>query len=438
MGDVGRKVPERFDVIVVGAGPAGCAASYMLAKSGFKVLLLERGRGPGSKELYGGRIYAQPLRDVWPDLDKKAPIHRWVTKERFSFTWGSRVVTLEYRVGRSVSFTTYLPEMAKWMADRATEAGALLVDEVVVDDIVVRDGRVVGVRSGTDFLRADVVIDAEGVNRILLEKLGLAERLDPGKVAIGAKEVLRVGEGAINDRLGLSKKEGLAWLVAGDVTEGVPGGGFIYTMKDTISVGIVLHVGRAVEAAEKGFLRTSIHGMVEKLRLHNYFKQIWGDADVVEYGGHLTIEGGLGLVPKKLYMDGFLVVGDAAGLLLNTGYTIRGVDFAVTSGKLAAETVVEAFNVGGPTEENLSVYESKLKSSFVWRELVKHRGISEIMSDPYYFTVLPALLTSLLKKLFEADYEEPTIMDAVFEAASEEDISIAKLLLKLASVVGRV
>jgi electron transfer flavoprotein-quinone oxidoreductase len=209
-------------------------------------------------------------------------------------------------------------------------------------------------------------------------------------------------------------------------------------MKDTISVGVVLHVGRSVEAAERGALTTSIHGMVEKLRLHKYFSKLWGDADVIEYGGHLTIEGGLGLVPKKLYTGGFLVVCDAAGLLLNTGYTIRGVDFAVASGKLAAEAVIEAFNMGGPTEENLSVYESKLKSSFVWRELVRHRGIADVMRDPFYFTALPALITSVMRRLFEADYEEPTIMDALFEASSEEDISITKLLIKLASVVGRV
>ncbi|MEB3860402.1 MAG: electron transfer flavoprotein-ubiquinone oxidoreductase, partial [Desulfurococcales archaeon] len=194
----------------------------------------------------------------------------------------------------------------------------------------------------------------------------------------------------------------------------------------------------AVEAAERGRLTTSIHGMVERLRLHSYFSRIWGDADVIEYGGHLTIEGGLGLVPRKLYTDGFLVVGDAAGLLLNTGYTIRGVDFAVASGRLAAEAVIEALERGGPTGENLSVYESKLKSSFVWRELVRHRGISDVMRDPFYFTALPGLITSVMRKLFEADYEEPTLMDAVFEASSEENISITKLILKLASVVGRV
>ncbi|MCE4599727.1 MAG: FAD-dependent oxidoreductase [Desulfurococcales archaeon] len=430
-------ITGKFDVVVVGAGPAGSAAAYILAKAGFKVLVVERGRGAGSKELFGGKVYAQPLRDIWPDLDKSAPIHRWVTKERFSLVVGERVLTVEYSSPRPVGFTTYLPELAKWMADKAVEAGALLIDEVRVDEIVVKDGRVIGVRSGGDLVEADVVVDAEGVNRLLLEKLGLVERLDPKHIALGVKEVLRTGKGVIEEKLGLGKDEGMAWMVAGDITAGIPGGGFIYTMKDMISIGLVLHVGKAVEAAEKGLLREHVSLLLEKFRLHPYFKRIWGEADIMEYGGHLTIEGGLGLVPKKLAINGLVVVGDAAGLLLNTGYTVRGVDFAATSGRLAAEAIIEAFNNGGPSEENLRVYEDKLKSSFVWRELVRHRGIERVMSDPLFFTKLPRLLIGVMKRLYEADYEEPTILDAFIESTSEEDISLARLLFKLGSVVGK-
>ena len=434
----GQQVPQRFDVIVVGAGPAGSAAAYLLARKGFKVLLLERGRGAGSKELYGGRVYAAPLREVWPELDKEAPIHRWVRKERVSIVDGDRVLTFEYTAARPVSFTAYLTELARWMAKKAEDAGALFVDEVRVDEFVVEDGRVVGVRSGPDRVYADVVVDAEGVNRLLLERLGLVDKLSPKNIALGVKEVLKVGSKAIEERLGLGKGEGLAWVLAGSVTGGLPGGAFIYTFKETVSIGVVVHLGQAIDAIERGKLDSHVYTLVEKLRLHPAFKWIWGDADVSEYGGHLTIEGGLSFMPRKLATHGLVVVGDAAGLLLNTGYTIRGVDFAVYSGKLAAEAIEMAMNSGGPTEENLRLYyEERLKSSFVYRELVRHSGIERVMRDPEFFEKYPRVLSLFASKLFEADYEEPTLFEALVSSAREAGVPLLSMLAKALGVVRR-
>jgi Dehydrogenases (flavoproteins) len=75
----------KFDVVIVGAGPAGLAAAYKLASAGFKVVVLERGREPGAKELYGGRIYAYWLDKYLPEFRKDAPVDRWVRRERVSF-----------------------------------------------------------------------------------------------------------------------------------------------------------------------------------------------------------------------------------------------------------------------------------------------------------------------------------------------------------------
>ncbi len=430
--------PHKFDVIVVGAGPAGCSSAYLLAKAGLRVLLVERGRSAGSKLLWGGKAYAQPIREVWPELDKEAPIHRWVTRERFSFVWGDRVLTIEYKLGRSVAFTSYLPELVSWMARKAESAGALLVEDVRVDEIVVENGRVVGVRSGSDIVRADIVIDAEGVNRMLLEKLGLAERLNVNSsVALGVKETLSLDPRLIEERFNLDKGEGLAWLVAGDITRGLPGGGFIYTMRDSISIGLVIPIGPAARAAEEGTLKEHVSELIESFRLHPYFNRFWREADVIEYGGRMTLEGGLSMMPKRLYAPGLLVVGDAAGFLVNTGYTIRGVDTAVYSGKLAAETVIEALNKGGFTEDNLKSYEDKVKRSYIYRELKAHSAIEDVMRDPFYFTKIPQVLVKAAGKLFEADYEEPTLVGGLLEASRESEVSLMKMLFKLARVVRR-
>lgn len=422
-------------MVVVGAGPAGCSTAYLLAKSGLKVLLLERGAEPGSKMLWGGKAYAQPIREVWPELDREAPIQRWVVEDRISVVVGERVFTVSYRLGRRVAFTAYLTQLVSWMAKKAEEAGALVIDKTRVDEIVVRDGRVVGVRSGADMIEASVVVDAEGVNRLLLERLGLVKKIEPEAVGIGVKEVLRLDQRVIENRFGIGEGEGVAWFVIGDVTRGIPGGGFIYTMRDTVSLGLVLSLSPAIEASEKGVLDRHVSELLEDFRLHPYFSRLWGEAEVVEYGGRMVIEGGLRFMPRRLYMPGLLVVGDAAGLQVNAGYTVRGVDMAVYSGKLAAEVIIEAFNKGRFDEEVLKRYEERVLSSYIYREMVSHRGVSSIMHDPFYFNELPRLLIGLLKRVYEADYEEPTLMRGILESSRENRVGIARLLYKLAKVV---
>ncbi len=425
----------KFDVVIVGAGPAGCSVAYLLAKAGLKVLLVERGAEPGSKMLWGGKAYAQPIREVWPELDREAPIHRWVTKERFSIVWGERVLTLEYKLGRRVAFTTYLTELVAWMVKKAEEAGALYIDKMKVDEIIVKNKRVVGIRSGSDTVDADIVIDAEGVNRILLEKLGLTPRLTPDQVGVGVKEVLKIDPKLIEERLGLSEDEGLSWLVIGDITRGIPGGGFIYTMRDTLSIGLVLSVLPAAKAAEENKLDVHISELLENFRTHPYFYRYWSEAEIIEYGGRLVLEGGLKTMPKKLYYPGFLVVGDAAGFLVNAGYTFRGVDTAVYSGKLAAEVVLEAFNRKKFDEEILRIYEDKIKSSYIYKELLNHKGVSEVMHDTFFFNEIPKISIESFVRIFEADYEEPKILSSIYNSVKTHRVNLLKLLSNLFKVV---
>ncbi len=422
----------KFDVIVVGAGPAGASAAYTAAKRGLKVLLVERGRGAGSKQVFGGRVYAAPLREIYEGFDKEAPIHRWVRKERVSLVDGNRMVTVEYESDQAASFTTYLTQLTSWMVDRAVNAGAVFVDEVRVDSILRDDsGRVVGIDSGGERVYADIVIDAEGVNRLLLEKLGLVEKTRPSQVALGVKEVIKIGEDKINERFSVAPGEGVSWVLVGAVTGGMPGGAFIYTNKDTVSIGLVVYLETAVEMVEE-----PIHVMVEKLRTHPALGRLWADGDVMEYAARLTPESGYRYMPRKLAAHGLMVVGDAAGLLLNTGYTFRGVDYAALSGHMAGEAAVKALEQGDVGEENLrSLYEKPLLESFMVRDLRRHRGIEWFMSNPEFFKKYPALAAGVASKLFDLEGEAPTLLDALRSSAKEHGLSMFRLAMDMFRVV---
>jgi len=98
---------EGFEVAVVGAGPAGSAAALTLAREGVQVLLVERGTFPGSKNVFGGRIYSYALKRLLGDTWKDAPIERFVRKEGITFMTSDKSFSVEFeskeKIQRAVS-----------------------------------------------------------------------------------------------------------------------------------------------------------------------------------------------------------------------------------------------------------------------------------------------------------------------------------------------
>ena len=398
----------KFDAIVVGAGPAGCTAAYHLARMGFKVLVIERGRIPGSKNVYGGRVYAGALSRVYPGFEREAPIERWVRVEKLSFSCGEDYVTLEARCGEK-SFTAYLSRLCEWMAGKAESEGAVIATEVTVDELVREDGFYRGVRAGGEKVYADVVIDAEGINRILLEKTGLAGKLEPETVALGVKEVIKLDSEKIEERFGLEENEGLAWLSIGeDLTMGIPGGAFLYTFKDSVSLGAILFLDKALS-----MLKKPVYQVIDSLRLHRLFRRIVGDGRLIEYAAHLTPHYPEKLIPKRLCDNGLVIVGDAAGFLVDMAYTVRGVDLAVYSGYLAAKAVEKAHAQGSMSRENLMVYEDMVRESFIMKEIMKFRGARDVVRSEELMKMYPRILCRVLSRLYSIDLEAPKAVDAL-------------------------
>ena len=144
---------EKFDVVIVGAGPAGSSAAHALASRGYQVLILERGKSPGTKNVFGGRIYPYSLAELIPNYQDDAPIERFITKEEitlmtdnssFSTTFSSENNTVNR------SFTTFRSKFDKWLSEKAVEKGALLFNDVKVDDVVINNGTITGIITGGD------------------------------------------------------------------------------------------------------------------------------------------------------------------------------------------------------------------------------------------------------------------------------------------------
>ena len=397
----------KFDAVVVGAGPAGLSCSLELAKKGLKVAVLERGRTPGSKNLFGGRVYSAPLEKVYANLRKEAPIERWVKHEKLSMMADDGALSVGYDSSRSTSFTASLSKLTAWMAAKAEEQGAVIVTDVRVDGVAMNDGRAAGVIAGGDRLDADVVVVAEGANRLLCEGMKIVPPLSPGEVALGARQVIRLGSEKINERFGLAGDEGLAWFFLGEPSDFLPGGAFLYTNSSTVSIGLVLYLEEGTPVPGK-----SVYDILEEFRGSPPLSKLLSGGSVVEYGSHLIPEAGLKMMPDRLYGNGYVVVGDAAGLVLNLGYTVRGVDFAVHSGHLAAQAISDAHSSGGFSSANLAAYEEKLKASFVIKEMRKHGAIQKLMQKRQIFEAYPRMVVDIARRLYEFDDASPKFIEA--------------------------
>ncbi|MBI3360907.1 MAG: electron transfer flavoprotein, partial [Chloroflexi bacterium] len=272
--------------------------------------------------------------------------------------------------------------------------GAIIVPKVIVREPVMQNGRVIGIQAD-DEIHADVVVAADGVLSFVAEKAGLRGRLKPKNHAVGVKEIIELPADRIEDRFGVGPGEGAAQLFFGSISRGMIGGGFAYANRDSISLGMVV----GIEALMKHDPPIESYRLYEEFKSRPEVTALIAGGNTIEYSAHVVPEGGIAAMPQ-LIGDGILLVGDAAGLGLNLGVTVRGMDFAIASGVMAARAILIAREAKDFSRAGLSHYETSLKSSFVLQDMRTFSYMPHLLENPRMYASYPDVICNMLEKIF--------------------------------------
>jgi electron transfer flavoprotein-quinone oxidoreductase len=255
---------ERYDVAVIGGGSTGLAALKRLSDLGKRAVLVEGGRQVGTKNVSGGIIYSKKpkhgrshnVEDLYDNFVQEAPFERKITKYILHAVSGRKDfaidLTAAHEYQSNFGCSVLMGRLNGWFASRAGEAaekqGGGIVSGVHVRSIGwTQDGLASIETDELEPFEVKAIIAADGVNSEVAEMTGARAKFTPEQLYQGVKVVVKVPEQLIEERFGIGPGEGAAHLFAGDVTLGHIGGGFLYTNRDTLSVGAVYHYDSLIQ-----------------------------------------------------------------------------------------------------------------------------------------------------------------------------------------------
>jgi electron transfer flavoprotein-quinone oxidoreductase len=378
-------------------------AALKLARSGRNVVMVERGKYPGAKNMFGGLLHNTPVLDeMLPEFHKKAPVERHVYRKVLSFMTADSAVSMSFENENFDKppyngYTVFRPAFDSWLAGEAVKAGALLLCDCTAEELIKKDGRITGitVKGREGELRGNIVIAADGVLSFMAEKAGLRGDLKAEDTGVGIKLLLGLPEDIINERFHLVRDEGADIAFVG-TTGGMRGGGFLYTNRASVSVGMVVHLDSL-----KASGRTP-YDILDDFLQHSQVRRLIKGGEPLEYSAHLIPEGGVRAMPR-VYTDGLMVAGDAAGLCYTNGINLEGINLAMTSGVLAAETAIEALEKGDYSARALSVYKKRLDDSFIMKDMKTFKNAAGMMHLERLFQTYPQVLAGVMEKMYRVD-----------------------------------
>ena len=215
------------------------------------------------------------------------------------------------------------------------------------------------------------------------------------------KEVIRFDQKVLEDRFQLNGRSGMTNEYVGYASGGVEGGGFLYTNTDSVSIGLVLGMADLRGSGLKPY------DLLNQFKTHPAVADAIRGGEVLEYSAKVVSTGDMRVMPREIYADGVLIAGEAANLVLNAGRAIQGMDYAMRSGILAAETVLEAKGAQNFSAAFLQHYRAALENSYVMQDLRGFQQAVQVLHNPAMFTAVPRLICDFGREFFTVD-NQPT------------------------------
>ncbi|MDE1829813.1 MAG: electron transfer flavoprotein [Thaumarchaeota archaeon] len=254
---------EKYDAVVIGGGSAGLAALKHLSSRGKQAILLEAGEKVGSKNISGGILYSKKpkkgrtynVEDIYENFLEDAPFERKITKYILHATSKDKVFSIDLTAAHNYEAnfgcSVLMNKLNQWFVQQADEVaqkhGGGVVSGVHVSSIRWEGERTIVQTDELEEIEVKAIIAADGVNSEIAYMTGARQKFSPNQLYQGVKVIVKLPEDIMDQRFSIGQDEGAAHLFAGDVTLNHIGGGFLYTNRDTLSVGAVYHLDSLLE-----------------------------------------------------------------------------------------------------------------------------------------------------------------------------------------------
>jgi electron-transferring-flavoprotein dehydrogenase len=392
---------ERIEVgvLIVGAGPAGLACAIRLGQlledapetaerlGEVPIAVLEKGKAVGAHLVSGAVVNPRGLRRLFRGRGisiEDVPSYGRVEHESVYYLTprGSMRIPTPPTMRNDGNFVASLSQLSRWLGEQAEAAGAVILPETTAERLLLTGARTVGVRTGDkgrgrdgeplpnfepgSDVTAKVTVLAEGTQGHLtgaaIDRLGLAGE-NPQVWALGVKEVWKVSRPL--DRV----IHTMGWPLRGGRKYREFGGSFIYPMgEDMVTLGLV--VGLDYRDAE-----LSVHDLLQELKTHKLVRRILEGGERIGWGAKTIPEGGFLAFPQRFHASGLLLCGDGVGFV--NVPALKGIHYAIESGRLAAEAAFAALQPGRTpwTPGALASYDESLRETYVWKDLERVRNM---------------------------------------------------------------